>query len=216
MMGNGMSLLAEFDSIRDALSMPGQPFELTKRTVNDVELQVYKHLPPNLGHFIVQSVEAFADRTFLVNGADRMSFRDALARAAGLCAVLRESYHVGPGVRVAIAMRNSPEWVFSLMAILLSGATAALVNSRGTPEEMLYAIHDVECAVVIADPKRAEGIIHRQGRADTRHSSDRGRAEPCGAGRPRDHHVHLRHDRKVKGRGAESPWRLHLPQRNAP
>ena len=153
-----MSLLSELDAIRSALCLPGQPFEFTRRSVNGVDLSIYKNLPPNLTHLIVPSAETHASRTFLVNGADRFSYADVLGRAAGLSNVLRISYGVGHGVRIAIAMRNSPEWVIAFLAILLSGATAALVNSRGSADEMLYALHDTECAVVIADARRAEAV----------------------------------------------------------
>lgn len=152
-----MSALTELDQIRSYLSAPGQPFELTDETINDVSLQVYKHAPPNLTHLIVQAL-VHSERIFLVAGERRLTYAEALGRAAGLAAVLRADFGAGPGTRVAIAMRNSPEWILSFVAILLTGATAALVNSRGSADEIVHALHDTECAFVIADPKRAEAV----------------------------------------------------------
>jgi acyl-CoA synthetase (AMP-forming)/AMP-acid ligase II len=155
-----MSVLDELDQIRSYLSMPGQPFELVDATVGGVELKVYRHLPPNLSHFIVQAA-AFGDRTFIVNGERRLSYAQATAEASGLATLLRERYGVGAGVRVAVAMRNSPEWIIATLAILLAGATAALINSRGSADEMAHALADTECGLVIADRRRADALAGR-------------------------------------------------------
>jgi acyl-CoA synthetase (AMP-forming)/AMP-acid ligase II len=155
-----MSVLDELDQIRSFLSMPGQPFELVDTTVAGVELKVYRHLPPNLSHFIVQAA-TFGDRTFIVNGERRLSYGHAMAEAAGLAKLLTEHYGVGAGVRVGVAMRNSPEWIIAMLATLLAGATAALINSRGSADEMTHALADTECGLLIADRRRAEALAGR-------------------------------------------------------
>ncbi|HTJ65350.1 MAG TPA: class I adenylate-forming enzyme family protein [Alphaproteobacteria bacterium] len=155
-----MSVLDELDQIRSYLSMPGQPFELVDETVGGIALKVYRHLPPNLSHFIVQAA-AFGDRTFIVNGERRLSYAQAIGEAAGLANLLRERYGVGAGVRAAVAMRNSPEWIIATLAILLAGATAALINSRGSADEMAHALADTECSLVIADRRRSDALAGR-------------------------------------------------------
>jgi acyl-CoA synthetase (AMP-forming)/AMP-acid ligase II len=152
-----MSVLTEIDQIRTALSAPGAPFELAEAEIGGAPMTVYRNLPRNLSQMIVQA-RGFADRTFLVNGARRLSYAETLDRAAGLAAWLRQGQAAGRGVRVAIAMRNSPEWIIAFLAIHLTGATAVLVNSRGTGEEIGHALNDTECAILIADPARAEAV----------------------------------------------------------
>jgi long-chain acyl-CoA synthetase len=152
-----MSALTELDEIRSALSAPGKPFELTERTVKGTRLLVYKNLPPNLGHLIVQAL-SHADRTFLVRSEARLTYGEVLGRAAGLAAILQANYGVDPGTRAAIAMRNSPEWVVAFLAVILTGATVTLINSRGTADEMLHALQDTECSALIADRRRAEAV----------------------------------------------------------
>jgi acyl-CoA synthetase (AMP-forming)/AMP-acid ligase II len=152
-----MSVLMEIDRIRDALSAPGQPFELVEQEIRGSTLPVYRHLPRNLSHMIVQAAE-FGDRVFLVSGERRLTFADTLAQAAALAGWLEGRHHAGTGMRIAIAMRNAPEWIIAFLAIQLTGATAVLVNSRGTGEEMAHALRDTECAVMIADGRRAEAI----------------------------------------------------------
>ena len=152
-----MTVLEEIDQIRGYLSGPGQPFELIEQDVLGQKLPVYRHVPKNLST-IVTSAAAYGDRVFMVNGDQRITFAQALAKAAGLAAILKERYGLSKKDRVAIAMRNSPDWVIAYLAVLLNGATAALINSRGAPDEMLYAIHDVECALLFADQRRADAV----------------------------------------------------------
>jgi acyl-CoA synthetase (AMP-forming)/AMP-acid ligase II len=155
-----MSVLIDIDQIRSYLSAPGQPFELVERKIGGVPLKIYKNLPKNLSELIVEA-QQFGDRTFLVSGERRLSYGETLGRAAALAARLRAAYGAGGGMRIAIAMRNSPEWVIAFLAIQLTGATASLVNSRGTADDIVHALHDTECAVVIADPRRADGAADR-------------------------------------------------------
>jgi acyl-CoA synthetase (AMP-forming)/AMP-acid ligase II len=152
-----MSVLAEFDEIRAELSAPGQPFELVERQVGGLPMQVYKNLPPNLSHLIVQA-KAFADRTFIVSGDRRWTYGEFLPRAAGLAQIFRSRYGLGPGERVAIAMRNSPEWILGFYATILSGATPVAINSRGTADDMVHAVQNAQCALLLVDPRRADAL----------------------------------------------------------
>lgn len=152
-----MSVLAEFDAIREGLSAPGQPFEFTTAHVKGAEMQVYKNLPPNLSHMIVQA-QMFADRTYIVSGERRWTYAEFLPLCAGLARELRERHGVVPGMRVAIAMRNCPEWILGYFATILSGAIAVLINSRGTPEDMANALDDTECALLLADRRRTDAL----------------------------------------------------------
>ena len=142
-----MTVLEEIDQIRGYLSGPGQPFELIEQDVRGAMLPVYRHVPKNLSK-IVADAAAFNDRIFMVYGDQRITFAEALAKAAGLAGLLKDRYGLGKKDRVAIAMRNSPDWVIAYLAVLMNGAAAALINSRGAPDEMLFAIHDVECALL--------------------------------------------------------------------
>ena len=150
-----MSVLEELDQIRAQLSAPGQPFEMAETPINGVALPVYKNLPRNLTYLLVQALN-FGDRTFIVNDDRRLTYKTALERAAGLAELLGSRYGVASGTHVAIAMRNSPEWIISFFAALLTGATAVLINSRGTPDEIGHALRDTDCTMLLADAKRAQ------------------------------------------------------------
>lgn len=147
-----MSILAELDQLRAALSAPGAPFEMVEQPVGGVQLPVYRQLPRNLSQLIV-AAQGFGDRIFIVSGDRRLSYGEALGRAASLAAWLRDAAGRAP---IAIAMANSPEWIIAFLAIQLAGATAVLVNSRGSAEEMAHALQP--CALLIADQRRADAV----------------------------------------------------------
>ena len=86
-----MTVLEEIDQIRGYLSGPGQPFELIEQDVLGQKLPVYRHVPKNLST-IVTSAAAYGDREFMVNGDQRITFAQALAKAAGLATILKDRY----------------------------------------------------------------------------------------------------------------------------
>ena len=61
---------------------------------------------------------------------------------------------VCPGDRVAIAMRNRPEWGVAFVATALLGAIPAPLNSFGLREELHAALADLAPKVVFCDPER--------------------------------------------------------------
>jgi len=153
-----MSVVAEFDGIRAALAAAGQPFEMVERPINGEPMQVYKNLPPNLSHMIVTAYQTYPDRTFIVAGDLRWTYGEFVPLAAGLAKIFREQYGVGPGERVAIAMRNAPQWVLGFFAAILAGATPVAINSRGTADDMAYTLNDAQAAILLADERRADAI----------------------------------------------------------
>ena len=64
------------------------------------------------------------------------------------------SYSVAKGDRVAIAMRNNPQWGVCYVAITLIGAIVVPINSWGKTEELTYAITDCGAKVLICDEPR--------------------------------------------------------------
>ena len=58
------------------------------------------------------------------------------------------------GDRVAIAMRNSPEWIAAFAAITSVGAIAVPMNAWWQTDEMVFALRDSGAKVVFADADR--------------------------------------------------------------
>lgn len=136
------------------LTQPGGPFETKTIDVSGVPTSVFTNTPPSL-RAIFDSARDRGDETFLVYEDERWSFADTMRQVDALGALLVDRYGVGPGDRVAIAMRNYPEWVASFAAITSVGAISVSMNAWWTESELRYGLEDCGATVLIADEARA-------------------------------------------------------------
>jgi acyl-CoA synthetase (AMP-forming)/AMP-acid ligase II len=149
-------IVALYRRIAEQLTAPGAAFELAEARLGGRRCRIYRHAPQTLAALFAEAEAAHAERAFLLgDGGERLSFGDTFAAARRLSAALQERFGVRPGDRVAIAMRNRPEWVVAFAAIVLAGGVAVLVNSRGAPEDLAGAVAETEARVVFADGRRA-------------------------------------------------------------
>ncbi len=80
------------------------------------------------------------------------------ARTAGAAAGLRDGFGLSPGDRVAIVMRNRPEYLEALFAIWHAGLVAVPVNARLHRDELAYILGHSESAVVVTDADHADDV----------------------------------------------------------
>jgi len=88
------------------------------------------------------------------------------ARVAAAAAGLRESFALSPGDRVAIVMRNRPEYLEALFAIWHAGLVAVPVNARLHPDEIAYILDDSGSGVLVTDDEHAEDVEPLVGTVD--------------------------------------------------
>ncbi len=149
------------DPLVERLLGPGKTFELEEVIVSGVRQQVFRGAPRNLAG-IYSTAQDLGSRTMIVYGEQQLSYAETFAKAAALSRSLKGQFGVQPGTTVAIAMSNRPEWIISLIAVTAAGGIAALVNSRGSAEEMLHAIATTGCELAILDGERADLIAASQ------------------------------------------------------
>jgi long-chain acyl-CoA synthetase len=135
------------------VTAPGERFETERITVQGVELTAFKNAPPSLRELFATARDR-GDQTFLVYEDERWSFADTMTQVDALGAALVERYGVRRGDRVAIGMRNYPEWIVSFAAILSVGAVSVSLNAWWTEDELDYALEDSGATVLIADRER--------------------------------------------------------------
>lgn len=82
------------------------------------------------------------------------TFNEFFLAADKLTAALQKDLSIRSGDRVAIAMRNRPEWMIAFLAAVQAGAIPVPINSWSTTDELLYAINDCDAAAVFCDPQR--------------------------------------------------------------
>ncbi len=146
-----------WDEAVAAVTGPGKMFEIAEADVNGQRLRVFKNTPPSL-RALFAAARTRGDATFLVYEDERWSFAHLMAQSDGLGAALAERYGIRPGDRVAIALRNYPEWIAAFAAITSVGAISVSLNAWWTTEELDYALRDSGSKVVIADADRVARI----------------------------------------------------------
>ena len=142
---------------RAILTAPGSRFEMEEKLIRGVRTRVWKHAPPTLRDVFLAGT-AHGERVFLVHEEGRASYR-AFARAALALAPARIEAGGRKGDRVAIAMRNLPEWPAVFFGALLAGAIATPLNAWWTGTELEYALKDSGAKIAFVDAERFERIV---------------------------------------------------------
>ena len=142
---------------RAELDAPGSPFATHMTTIRGVPAKSYVAAPPTM-RAIWETTVAHADKDYLVYEDERYTYAEIHAQVRKLAAYLVAN-GVTPGSRVAIAMRNYPEWVVGYWAGVSVGAAVVGMNAWWTPPEMEYALNDSEPRVLIADDERLERLL---------------------------------------------------------
>ncbi|WP_243713399.1 class I adenylate-forming enzyme family protein [Actinomadura sp. 6K520] len=152
--GAAAETLPGIAEVRAAMTAPGGLFEMEEIDVRGVRTRVWKNAPPTLRE-ILDISRLHGDAAFLVYEGDRLSFAEHYARAAAFARVLIDRYGVAKGDRVAIAMRNYPEWPVAFFGAAVAGAVVVPLNAWWTAAELEYGLADSGAKVLVADAERA-------------------------------------------------------------
>ncbi|QUD90086.1 class I adenylate-forming enzyme family protein [Phenylobacterium montanum] len=146
------------------LTAPGAPFEIAEVEVRGVKLRAYKNAPPSVREFWL-STAAFGERDYLVYQDERLTYAQAHAQVAAVANwMLRQG--VKPGDRVAIAMRNYPEWLLIYWACVCVGVAAVGMNAWWVADEMEYALQDSAPKILFLDRERLQRVHERPAMAE--------------------------------------------------
>ena len=134
------------------LTAPGAAFETAEITVRGVPLLVWKHVPATAAEAFARA-RAYGPREFLVYQDERIPY-EGFARASLTLANLLVAKGLKKGDRVALVMRNLPEWPVVFMGALLAGAIVVPLNAWWSGTELAYGILDCGARFVFADAER--------------------------------------------------------------
>ncbi|MCH2172527.1 acyl--CoA ligase [Myxococcota bacterium] len=153
-------MFSELHQAWTELTAAGAPFEIAEVPVRGTSIRTYANAPQSLREVWLGS-QRFGEVDHLVYRDERWTFDDAHRETAAVAGWL-VSQGVSPGDRVAIAMRNYPEWMLVYWATLSLGATVVGMNAWWTGPEMVYALEDSTPAVLVCDSERLERLTpHR-------------------------------------------------------
>ena len=147
-----------FEAAWQELTAEGSGFAVSEIDVRGIPTKVFPSAPPNM-RSVWEIAQLHGDKTYIVYEDERYTYNEVAAQVRSLAHLLRDVHGVGSGDRVAIAMRNYPEWVVSYWAILSIGAAAVGMNAWWTGTEMAYGLSDSKPKVLIADDERVERVL---------------------------------------------------------
>lgn len=139
------------------LTAPGSMFEMVTVDVDGHPVRTWKNTPPSLRVVLEQS-RGRGDLGFLVYEDETLTFEEHFRAAAHLATILRDRFGVTKGDRVAIAMRNYPEWSIAFWAAAAAGAVIVPLNAWWSAPELVYGFEDSGSKVVFLDEERADRL----------------------------------------------------------
>ncbi len=151
------------EAIMNALTAEGQPFATVPFERDGNTMPAFAGAPPTLAHYFAHFANQNKDLPFLVDGEVRLTFGETYAAATCVAEGLVRTHGVTKGDRIALAARNSANWMIAYMGIIMAGGCATLLNGFSSGDELAYAIDLAEAKLVLADESRAarlEGHDH--------------------------------------------------------
>ena len=134
------------------LTAVGAPFEMEEVVIRGVPTRTWKNAPPTLRDVFLAG-RGHGSRIFIVHEDERVSF-EAFSRATLALAAQLAADGVRKGDRVAVVMRNLPEWPVAFFAAQLLGAIVTPLNAWWTGEELEYGLTDSSAKILCVDAER--------------------------------------------------------------
>jgi long-chain acyl-CoA synthetase len=145
-----------WDEAVAAVLGPDGPYETVEVVRDGRSERVFARAPATLRDLFGSLRQRDPDAAFLVFEDEVFTIGEVLARIDGFATALVERYGIAPGDRVAIAMRNYPEWIVAFAATVSVGAVAVCMNAWWVAEELHYGLEDSGARLLVADAERIE------------------------------------------------------------
>ena len=151
-------VIEHYTAAWNQLTGPEGSFAMDEIVVRGIPMRVFKSAPPTM-RVLWELSTLHGGKDYIVYEDERYSYDEIAGQVRSLARVLTEDYGVGRGDRVALAMRNYPEWVVGYWATVCIGAAVVGMNAWWTGPEMEYGLTDSGPKVLIADGERLERVI---------------------------------------------------------
>lgn len=138
------------------LLMENPMFKVGEAEIRGNTYRVFENAPKTLAEFFANGAAIHGDKEFLIYRDERYSFAELWTKSCRFANALARDLGVKQGDRVAIAMRNYPEWMMSYMALNALGAVAVTLNAWWQGEELKYGLNDSGAKIAIVDGRRLE------------------------------------------------------------
>lgn len=113
----------------------------------------------NLASWVERNGRRFGDRVAIAQGEQvHATWSELAARVAAVAAGLHHELGLTPGDRIAIVMRNRPEYLVAQFAAWHAGLVAVPINSRLHRDEIAFILEDSGTAAVVTDQEHADDV----------------------------------------------------------
>ena len=146
------------DQLLQKFTSPGTDYEVSLEKISGRFFRLFKNAPNQLKDLYDS---ARSEETFLVFEGERYTFNQVSDLAAQLGNGLKQKFQLNQGDRVAISMRNYPEWMFCYMAITSIGGIVVPLNSWWKGDEIEYGLNNSEAKLLIGDEDRLDRLKGR-------------------------------------------------------
>ena len=130
-------------------------YELVEQDIRGVPCRVFVNAPQNL-HALFNSNRS--DNEFYIYENERYTFEDMYQRGAKLGRFLVDELGIEKGDRVAISLRNYPEWVIAFEAVTSIGGIAMCMNALWEADELEYGLLHGGAKAIVADQERLDRV----------------------------------------------------------
>lgn len=144
-----------------AIAASDSPLKLGDGEVAGVPMKLYVNAPPTIRAILELAEPQFGARDYLVYEEERVTYAAFTRAVEHFAKILSETFGVKKGDRVAVIMRNYPQWPVPFFAALSLGAIATPMNSWWTADELDYGLKDCGAKVAIIDPQILDRIQDR-------------------------------------------------------
>ncbi|MEM7362547.1 MAG: class I adenylate-forming enzyme family protein [Pseudomonadota bacterium] len=148
-----MAVLTRAEAIAEVTA--SGTYELAEQDIRGVPCRVFVNAPQNL-HALFNNNRS--DTEFYIYEDERYTFEDMYQRAAKLGRFLVDEFGIEKGDRVAISLRNYPEWVIAFEAVTSIGGIAMCMNALWEADELEYGLLHGGAKAIVADQERLDRI----------------------------------------------------------
>ena len=147
----------QFKTLEDVVAhVASEPrFALEEVEIRNIRLRTFANAARHISELMVKC-EEYGDAEFIVFDAERYTFTDFRSQVNRLAHVLKTQFGISKGDRVAICMRNYPEYLTAIMAIASLGGVIVFLNSWWTTQELEYGFTDSEAKLVFTEASVAK------------------------------------------------------------
>ena len=184
---------AKIEEIAKLITAQEEVLNVGETEVLGIEQLAYVNAPSDLRFLLMKAME-HAEKTGVVFEDQRWTFQELVGKSLAVANGLIERPVVTPGTCIALALRNSPEWMACFLGVIAAGGVIVPLNGWWTSEEMAYGLEDCQAKLIIAGARQIERIRPHKNRLGLTLIAGRGEIEnvddsfdalvQAGAGKP--------------------------------